>query len=30
MKKHGFLSFGPNMEEAGNQALEIKKKLERR
>jgi ribulose-5-phosphate 4-epimerase/fuculose-1-phosphate aldolase len=28
MKKHGFLSFGPNMEEAGNQALEIKKNLQ--
>jgi L-fuculose-phosphate aldolase len=30
MKKHGFLSFGPTMDQAGNQALEIKKKLERR
>ena len=28
MKKHGFLSFGRSMDEAGNQALEMKQKLE--
>jgi L-fuculose-phosphate aldolase len=28
MKKHGFLSLGRSMDEAGNQAFEIKKKLE--
>jgi len=27
MKNHGFLSFGKNMDEAGNRALEQKKKL---
>lgn len=27
MKNHGFLSLGKNMDDAGNQALEIKKKL---
>jgi ribulose-5-phosphate 4-epimerase/fuculose-1-phosphate aldolase len=27
MKNHGFLSFGRSMEEAGSQALEIKRKL---
>ena len=27
MKNHGFLSFGPAMDEAGNQALKMKKRV---